>query len=321
MSYDWRFGNYEYLAIIVSLVCVDEVYGNEKTFDDLLEEYNDQTAEEIYEIIQTKPKAQELFDAALEAVRKKKVKCFSKKSKINASPALAQIEPLSFIAWAQERETPVPYFLRKAANEAGEEAYIESYDKRQLDKDDFHSLMREPLWDLNTATLYLHGFQSCNPGAKGYRSETMDSTCVRKVPDLKKIRQYALDASAIHALELYGRDDKKVKPAEFIAWSKTLHMDFACYQWLPQTSEEKKKTPKPDHVTPDMQLMFDAIEKFWAGYDLSRPNPSIAPVKREVVDWLVQEARRRKIDFSKTRAEHIDTIMRCPESRKGGNTF
>lgn len=206
-----------------------------------------------------------------------------------------------------------------------DKAYINAYKERPLSQEDFQKLLLEPLWSLSTAILYLHGFQSCNEGEKSYRLETMDSECVKQIPEFKKVYQYALDSRSIGTLEIFADrfSEGRVKPLDFIKWSKTLHMDFACYLWLPKqlTVEPTKETQKPDHVTPDMQLMFDAIEKFWAGYNLSQPNPSIAPTKRMVVEWLVQEARSRKMDFSKTRAEHMDTIMRCPESRKGGNTF
>jgi hypothetical protein len=70
-----------------------------------------------------------------------------------------------------------------------------------------------------------------------------------------------------------------------------------------------------------MQLMFDAIDKFWKDYDLTKPDASKAPFKKNVVDWLIDEAKKRRIDFSKTRAEHMDTIMRCPQARRGGNSF
>lgn len=326
MSYDWNFGEDEYLAVIVSLVCPSDVYGDEKTFDTMMDDYNEQTVEKLYQIIQEKPAALALFNAALEAIKKRRIKCLSKKKDIIDAPALVTVHPLSFIEWAKKNGTEIPYFLRKAANEMEEEAYIDAYSERPLNSEDFHRLMREPLWDLNTAILYLHGFQSCDHGTKGFRSETMDSTCVRRVPEFRKIRDYAKDASNIGALKFFGNSltgREKVKPTDFISWSNTLHIHFTCYQWLlNQTSEEPEEEHKmPDYVTPDMQLMFDAIGKFWAGYNLSRPNPSIAPTKRMVVEWLVQEARSRRMDFSRTRAEHMDTIMRCPESRKGGNTL
>lgn len=85
-------------------------------------------------------------------------------------------------------------------------------------------------------------------------------------------------------------------------------------------NQSSKSYERSTHMTPDMQLMFGAINKFWSNYDLSAPNPNIAPFKKDVVDWIISEAKSRGIEMSKSRAEVIDTIIRCPVARKGGNT-
>lgn len=89
-----------------------------------------------------------------------------------------------------------------------------------------------------------------------------------------------------------------------------------------RVSEPNTELPitRTAYCTPDMRLMFDAIEEFWKDYDLENPNPVVAPFKEKVVEWLLSEAQKRKIyDFGKTRAEHMDSIIRCPSSRRGGN--
>jgi hypothetical protein len=78
---------------------------------------------------------------------------------------------------------------------------------------------------------------------------------------------------------------------------------------------------KLKYITPDMQLMFDAVQNFWNHYDLDKPDKSKAPLKKDVLEWIIKEAKNRNIqDFSKSRAEVMDTIIRCPKSRGGGNT-
>jgi len=68
------------------------------------------------------------------------------------------------------------------------------------------------------------------------------------------------------------------------------------------------------------KLLQYAVEHFWSDYDLENPDPRRAPYKNAVVDWLMAEAEKQNIArFSKTRAEIMDTIMRCPKSRSGGN--
>jgi len=79
-----------------------------------------------------------------------------------------------------------------------------------------------------------------------------------------------------------------------------------------------KSSLPPKYCTPDMQLMYDAVEKFWATYDLAHPDLSKAPKKKVVMYWLEQNSAKRGDKISQTLAEAIDTIIRCPVARKGG---
>lgn len=78
---------------------------------------------------------------------------------------------------------------------------------------------------------------------------------------------------------------------------------------------------RPSYATQEMQLIYAAVDKFWSEYDLSKPNPHIVPKKSEVVTWLLAEAHRRGHNLSQTLADKMDTIIRCPTSRKGGQTL
>ncbi len=62
------------------------------------------------------------------------------------------------------------------------------------------------------------------------------------------------------------------------------------------------------HSTEYLEIMEEAIQKFWEKHDPNRP-----PKKDEVTSWL----EKRKV--SKTIARSMDTIIRTPEARKGGN--
>ncbi|MES2676751.1 MAG: hypothetical protein V4612_00355 [Pseudomonadota bacterium] len=199
---------------------------------------------------------------------------------------------------------------------------ISSFKKKLLPKEQFETLSKkEPLWNICQAILYVSGY-------RGFDNCDQDHECIKSDKELNKILNYAIDSKKIHELSFTDRDlcspDHKlyVKPREFIEWAKKRFIESPFIYKEGVNIEGANSTKKAtSYITPDMQLMFDAVEKFWSDYNLEKPNHHIAPVKSSVVDWLLEEAKKRKIDFSKTRAEHMDTIIRCPKSRKGGSTF
>ncbi len=76
--------------------------------------------------------------------------------------------------------------------------------------------------------------------------------------------------------------------------------------------ETKKQTPAKEsqqrkHTTEYLITMEEAIQKFWENHDPSKP-----PKKETVVAWLISKAVSKRI------AESMDTIIRTPEARKGG---
>lgn len=66
--------------------------------------------------------------------------------------------------------------------------------------------------------------------------------------------------------------------------------------------------PPRKHETPDLVALDKAIQEFWEGHD-----PDCPPKKETVVAWLVEQGISKRI------AESMDTIMRTPEARIGGN--
>ena len=76
--------------------------------------------------------------------------------------------------------------------------------------------------------------------------------------------------------------------------------------------ETKKQTPAKEsqqrkHTTKYLITMEEAIQKFWENHDPNKP-----PKKADVVSWL------EKRGLSTRLAESMDTIIRTPEARKGG---
>jgi len=236
-----------------------------------------------------------------------------------------QINVILFAAWsAKQTITPSAIFHNSISiliDSQKKQKRISSFKKKLLPREQFEMLSKkEPLWNICQAILYISGY-------KGFNDCDQDHECIESDKELTKILNYALDSKRIHELNLINKftpfSDHKlyVKPKEFIEWAKkrSIGSQFIYKESVEIERKNLKKTNS--YTTPDMQLMFDAVEKFWSDYNLDKPNHHIAPVKSSVVDWLLEEAKERKMDFSKTRAEHMDTIIRCPRSRKGGNTF
>ncbi len=238
-----------------------------------------------------------------------------------------EVDPVSFfellekegVKLSNDAKGAVRNTVGNIAEEKERQTRLSIFKNQILPKDEFLSLSnKEPLWDLSKSVLYISGYRS-------FHKYEYDYECICSDDELKKTYDYACDSRRIKELDLVSGIGSgfpaqyQVRPKDFISWAKK---HFVNSPYFEDEVENKPNENKPSYyITPDMQLMFDAIEEFWSGYNLESPNPHVAPVKKEVVTWLLEEAKKRKIDFSKTRAENMDTIIRCPSSRRGGNTF
>lgn len=77
---------------------------------------------------------------------------------------------------------------------------------------------------------------------------------------------------------------------------------------FPDDSSHNTRSTWGQHTTDELEILKEAIQKFWEEHDPKRP-----PKKDIVVSWLMQKGLSQRI------AQAMDTIMRTPEARKGGN--
>lgn len=192
----------------------------------------------------------------------------------------------------------------------------------KIDDDEFQIRSQRPLWLLGDGLLYLMGYR--------FNFDAITRNTVGRMNFVRKFLNTTETGAACidfahndykdNKLELLTEQytfspdflDKKVSSQELIKWAQKLPFDLPILI---------KETTNRDYMTADMKLMMDAVDKFWSHYDLQNPDKNTAPFKNEVVNWLRDEGKKRNIDdFSKSRADLMDTIMRCPVSRKGGNT-
>lgn len=188
---------------------------------------------------------------------------------------------------------------------------IQNFRNHILSPNDFQLMqIQDPLWELNCAFLHMSGYQS-------YPIYEINSSCIASDEKLNGLYNRALQSIELGELSLYSNKDhascKMVKPVEIVAWAEKRKLPLALVSSSSAVLGFK-------HVTFEMQLMFDAIEYFWKEYDLASPKPSVAPYKKNVVTWLQNTAKMRGVTLSDSLASSIDTIIRCPASRKGGNT-
>jgi len=80
----------------------------------------------------------------------------------------------------------------------------------------------------------------------------------------------------------------------------------------------QKKQKKGEYSTPEMVLMDMAINEFWLDFI---EGETVPPKKDVVVPFIIEKAKKDlKIkDFSENMANSIDSIIRHPSARRGGN--
>ena len=196
-----------------------------------------------------------------------------------------------------------------------------------ISREQFDNKIKEPIWQLGNGILYLLGHRyrldgnthapiNSSPSVLDFINRSNDGTAILK---------YATDAYKSGQLDLVISDENELNDEKLLAASIVPEKLTEWVITLPLTApifSEDQTAPDLAYMTPDMKLMLDAVQALWSKYDLKNPDPSIAPFKKDVVKWLMDEAAKRNIqDFSKSRAEMMDTIIRCPKSRGGGNTL
>lgn len=93
--------------------------------------------------------------------------------------------------------------------------------------------------------------------------------------------------------------------SDFKEWA--IAMEINPVFLFPKNMPQKSNNTRRKHTTEYLEIMEEAIQEFWENHDPNRP-----PKKDQVVSWLEQKG------LSTSLAESMDTIIRTPEARKGG---
>lgn len=241
-----------------------------------------------------------------------------------------KVVTFSFYLWAENNSYIIPQSLMPNlellaqshyhANAAFEQ---QEYKFPAITREQFLERCKEPLWRVSTGILYLLGRR-----ARGNQEE--DFIKANKLA--QKIQKYLYDAYKIGKVRLVFQEPAladflslddvllaEIEPEQLISFAKGLPFALAIFEEkLPAPSQQ----PKVLHYnTQEMALMTAAVERFWSNYDLNQPDPNKAPLKKDVIKWLRDEAKNRGFEISANIGKVMDTIIRCPKARKGGNSL
>lgn len=248
------------------------------------------------------------------------------------NPTFTEMDSVSFLQWAERQGRIIHDDIIQATKQTihlklSRKRCEEELERKfpTIDRHDLLNLQKEPLWKLQNAIIYLMGRRS-------QVSSEEQEAFIRHNEKATKFLDYINDAYLAGDIILYEVDQKeddsaktetrllsaKIKPLELIEWVKTLPINLSIIA--------DKKDPEaflqkvPHYKTAEMEIMEEVVEKFWSHYDQNNPDPSQAYLKDEVVDFLFEKAKAKNIQISRTMANQMDSIIRSPESRKGGNT-
>lgn len=241
-------------------------------------------------------------------------------------------QSFSFYVWAEKNGYAIPQILMPVLRNLAQlhVSAKTAFEQREyqfpaITREQFLDRSKEPLWRIDKGILYLLGRRS-RAGKEGDFIKT-DKTA-------QKIRQYIFDAYKVKRIKLIfsGMDlgeewktaenikAEQVEPGQLIKLAKGFPIRLPILEEELAT-QRQKAVPVPQYMTNEMALMMDAVGRFWSHYDLTKPDPNKAPLKKDVVKWLRKEAEKRGFEVSDNIAKVMDTIIRCPLARKGGNSL
>ncbi len=306
MSY-WQFYDFTCLPVAVAFLFREVISINSEDFDELtLRE-----SAEIYERLKSSEEALEFLDFAIVAVRKKKIetervyklpKSLSDKDILNIF-----VESAGFFRWAEKEGVEFDYFLQSSVKQHEKKLLKKNYSKNKITQQETVLHMKEPLWNLGKAILYLHGYDATE-------DEEIDLDIVNSDKKLKRIYIYAQDSSKLNRLKIIGVDEHaKVLPHEFMEWAETLDMGFP--NLVGNARAQENGTNKLTYESaPYLQLMLDAMLHF-KGRLKDRKEK-----KQTFEEWIyIQGVKKFGSGFSKSKAESMATFIRPPEFERGGN--
>lgn len=287
-----------------------------------------------YQVLQTEkdPSPKALMEYAIECMNSGEIELGEASDVNKLNPVFTEVDTVSFLQWVERQGRILNDDIVQAAKLT---MYLKLSRKRSeeelerilpsINQHDFSVLTKEPLWQLQTAIIYLMG-------RKSQTTPEEEEAFITRNDTASKLLAYITDAHLSDSLKLYEIDQQgdgnnimetsllsaKIKPLELIEWAKTLPTEFSIIADKKESEAFLKKVPH--YKTAEMEIMEEAVEKFWSHYDLNNSDPNKAYLKDEVMNFMHERAEVKNIKLSQAMVRQMDSIIRCPESRKGGNS-
>ena len=318
-GFEWGLYENESLVLLILLTHRQKLYTDEE-LKTVMNRLNKEDFHEILSKIQQNEEANKLLLESLQAIEKKEIKWFGGANNLESDPEQLKVNLLSYSTWANEKEVKIAYYISEIAKNIHNDKLIVNCKDNQLSKAKIEKLLHEPLWLLSTAILYLHGCDSLKSSALGYSNKELDYKTVYFHKDFYQIYSYANDAAEIKKLLLCGdySEGKKVKPHDFIEWSRSLNINFPIYSLLPNNNEKDKVTSLEtnkelscNYTSPYIDLMLKCIAE-------NGINDSMQSKHEILKDWFLDNPPEG-VSISHSMAKSMATLVRLPSSAKGGN--
>jgi hypothetical protein len=226
-----------------------------------------------------------------------------------------RVSTLDFIEWARSDGVEFSAYELRTITRLINQIKVDHFRDNKIDDVAAKNLMGLSLWHLETGILSLGGYESLG-------AANLDFECVAKDELMVAAYEEAVAAFRTASFKLL-RDKERglnplrysVRPADILAWARHNFPDLGGLQLFPDT-----QTPSEikDYRTLEMDILDAAVCQFWSDFDQSNPDPNIAPNKKQVVDWMIDEANKQGVLLTRSLAEKMETVIRHPSARRGG---
>lgn len=222
---DWSFNEYECLPLLVSLLLDKEVSRNEDALDVLYNADKKEMSASLWDA-----KNNDFLNLILDAVDQKilitpAVYAKAELSKDNFDEIF--VEPVNFFRWVESQGYSLTYSVKSNVEHRERDTRIKCYKNHTISKEEVCSLMREPLWPVSYAIMYLHGFRPVKQYASGYYVKDSNSGIVSSDDEMSLTNRYLYDSAKLNEIKIYRDAPDKVKPREFMNWASGFDMGFS----------------------------------------------------------------------------------------------
>lgn len=273
---DWSFNKYECLPLLVSLLLDEGVSRNEETLDDLYNADKAEMSANLWALEDTK-----LLTSILNAIADDNLiseRGYDKGELTQSNFENIFLEPVSFFRWVEKQGHSVTYHVRSNVDSRERELRVELYEDYKISLETVHERMREPLWLVADAILYLHGFEPTNKQRDQYGRPDPNDQIIRSNSQMKNVQEYLYDSAKLGEIAVFHRSGDKVKPQDFMNWASNLGLPFPNL-----VSNKKQSRDKPLSTLERETLLKLVIGMAVDGYGYD-PVAKRSPLAKELED-------------------------------------